>query len=96
MQCANNLEQIGLAAHQYDDGNNCLPPGQLLNINWQDISALVPVLLFLETASSRHPGLVNLLLCDGSVRSVQNSVSPQVWWSLGTIAGGEVVSSDRY
>ena len=36
------------------------------------------------TASSRHPGVVNLALCDGSVRAVKSSVSVQVWWALGT------------
>ena len=29
MQCVNNLKQIGLAVHQYHDGNNSFPPGQL-------------------------------------------------------------------
>jgi prepilin-type N-terminal cleavage/methylation domain-containing protein len=48
MQCVNNLKQIGLACHQYHDGNNCLPPGQLLYSNWQDVSAHVPLLMFLE------------------------------------------------
>jgi prepilin-type processing-associated H-X9-DG protein len=48
------------------------------------------------TASSRHPGMVNVLLCDGSVRAVANSISPQTWWALGTMAGGEVISSDSY
>ncbi len=48
------------------------------------------------TASSRHSGGVNVLLCDGSVRFVKNSVAPQTWWALGTMAGGEVLSSDSY
>jgi prepilin-type N-terminal cleavage/methylation domain-containing protein/prepilin-type processing-associated H-X9-DG protein len=48
------------------------------------------------TASSRHPGGVNVMMCDGSVRFVKSSVAPQTWWALGTMAGGEVVSSDSY
>jgi prepilin-type processing-associated H-X9-DG protein len=48
------------------------------------------------TAGSRHPGPVNLLMCDGSVRGVKNSIAPATWWALGTIAGREVVSSDAY
>ena len=42
------------------------------------------------TASSRHPGGVNLMLVDGSVRFVKDTINSQVWQSLGTIAGGEV------
>ncbi len=48
------------------------------------------------TASSRHPGVVNVALCDGSVRAVKSSVNVQTWWALGTRAGGEVVTSDAY
>jgi prepilin-type N-terminal cleavage/methylation domain-containing protein/prepilin-type processing-associated H-X9-DG protein len=48
------------------------------------------------TASSRHSGGVNVLLCDGSVRFVKSAVSPPTWWALGSIAGGEVVSADAY
>lgn len=48
------------------------------------------------TASSRHPGAVNVLLLDGSVRSIKNSVSVPVWWALGTMANGEVLSGDQY
>ena len=46
--------------------------------------------------SSMHPGGVNLLLADGSVRFLKDSVSLAPWRALGTIAGGEVVSSDQY
>ena len=45
---------------------------------------------------SRHPGGVNALLADGSVRFVKDAVSQTTWWSLGTKAGGEIVSSDSY
>ncbi len=36
------------------------------------------------TAASRHPGVVNLLFCDGSVRAIKESVSNVIWWSLAT------------
>ncbi len=49
-----------------------------------------------ETASSRHAGVVNLLLCDGSVRAIKNTVNLQAWWALGSRDGGEVISADAY
>jgi prepilin-type N-terminal cleavage/methylation domain-containing protein/prepilin-type processing-associated H-X9-DG protein len=48
------------------------------------------------TASSRHSGGVNTLMCDGSVRFVKSTVAPQTWWALGSMAGSEVLSSDSY
>jgi prepilin-type N-terminal cleavage/methylation domain-containing protein/prepilin-type processing-associated H-X9-DG protein len=50
----------------------------------------------LLTASSRHAGGVNVLFCDGSVKFVKSSVNYLVWWAVGTIANGEVVSADQY
>lgn len=49
-----------------------------------------------ENASSLHPGGVNVLMADGSVRFVKDAIGISLWWSLGTKAGGEVVSSDAY
>jgi prepilin-type processing-associated H-X9-DG protein len=49
---------------------------------------------FVFGASSYHPGGVNVLLADGSVRFVKDGIDRMVWWSLGTKAGGEVVSAD--
>jgi prepilin-type processing-associated H-X9-DG protein len=46
------------------------------------------------TADSYHPGGVNVLLADGSVRFVKDSVNGITWRALSTIAGGEVISSD--
>jgi prepilin-type N-terminal cleavage/methylation domain-containing protein/prepilin-type processing-associated H-X9-DG protein len=48
------------------------------------------------TSRSYHPGGVNALLGDGSVRFVKQSVNGQVWRALGTVAGGEVISSDAF
>jgi len=46
--------------------------------------------------SSRHGGGVNMLMADGSVRFIKNSISVYTWWSLATMAGSEVVSADSY
>jgi prepilin-type processing-associated H-X9-DG protein len=46
--------------------------------------------------SSRHPGGVNLLLGDGSVRFVKNTINLPTWRALGTISGGEVISADAF
>jgi prepilin-type N-terminal cleavage/methylation domain-containing protein/prepilin-type processing-associated H-X9-DG protein len=48
------------------------------------------------TADSYHPGGVNILAADGSVRFIKDSVNGNSWRALGTIAGGEVVSADSY
>jgi prepilin-type N-terminal cleavage/methylation domain-containing protein/prepilin-type processing-associated H-X9-DG protein len=42
---------------------------------------------------SYHPGVVNVLLMDGSVRSVSSTIDLPTWRALGTRAGGEVVGS---
>lgn len=41
-------------------------------------------------ARSYHPGGVNVLLADGSVRFVRNTIDAATWRALGTRAGGEV------
>jgi prepilin-type processing-associated H-X9-DG protein len=45
------------------------------------------------TSRSYHTSGVNVLLMDGSVRSVANSVTPQTWLGLGTRSGGEVLNN---
>jgi prepilin-type N-terminal cleavage/methylation domain-containing protein/prepilin-type processing-associated H-X9-DG protein len=49
-----------------------------------------------QAARSYHPGGVNAVLADGSVRFFKDAVNPIVWRALGTRAGGEVLSSDAY
>jgi prepilin-type N-terminal cleavage/methylation domain-containing protein/prepilin-type processing-associated H-X9-DG protein len=44
-----------------------------------------------QAARSKHDGGVNVLLADGSVRFVQDSVAGATWRALGTMNGGEVV-----
>ena len=44
----------------------------------------------LMSARSRHPGGVEVLFCDGSVRFVSNLIAAETWRALATRAGGEV------
>jgi len=48
------------------------------------------------TATSLHPGGVNTLMADGSVKFIKNTIAAQTWWALGTRAKGEVISADAY
>lgn len=47
--------------------------------------------LGLKTARSRHPGGVNLLMCDASVRFVKNNVTLAIWRAIATRAGNEAI-----
>ncbi|WP_406698271.1 DUF1559 domain-containing protein [Singulisphaera sp. Ch08] len=47
-------------------------------------------------ARSYHPGGINALFGDGSVRFLKNTINGAAWRALGTIGGGEVVSADAY
>jgi prepilin-type processing-associated H-X9-DG protein len=49
-----------------------------------------------SNVQSYHPGGVNVLFVDGSVRFIKDSVQQNVWMSLGTRAGNEVVTSSSY
>jgi len=45
---------------------------------------------------SNHPGGVNFAFADGSVKFVKQTIGDQALQSLGTRAGGEILSSDAY
>jgi prepilin-type processing-associated H-X9-DG protein len=45
-------------------------------------------------AGSSHPGGVNVLFGDGSVRFVKSSISYNTWYAIGTRTGNEVLSAD--
>jgi prepilin-type processing-associated H-X9-DG protein len=76
--------------HHYNtpNGLSCLNPADPGGL-WGGTSGMI-------TATSNHPGGVNVCFTDGSVRFVKDTVGPQIWWALGTRNGGETVSSDSY
>ncbi|HEY2159245.1 MAG TPA: DUF1559 domain-containing protein [Isosphaeraceae bacterium] len=70
--------------------NHVVPPGSKTCVNgltWNGVAM---------TANSRHGKTAGLLLGDGSVRSVKDTVTPAVWRALGTIAGGETIAGDSF
>jgi len=50
----------------------------------------------LFTTSSSHPGGVNVLMGDGSVKFMKDSINQLTWMGLASRDGGEVISSDSY
>lgn len=57
-------------------------------------SCMFPPSRIMTTANSNHPNLVNLALCDGSVRAVTNTVNLEVWRAVGTRRGGEAFDNE--
>jgi prepilin-type processing-associated H-X9-DG protein len=48
------------------------------------------------SASSIHPGGVNVAFMDGSVKFVQSAINYQSWYAIGTPNGGEVVDQGEF
>jgi prepilin-type N-terminal cleavage/methylation domain-containing protein/prepilin-type processing-associated H-X9-DG protein len=48
------------------------------------------------TSRSYHPGGVNSLFGDGSVRFIKSSINGTTWRALGSVQSGEVLSADSY
>jgi prepilin-type processing-associated H-X9-DG protein len=71
--------------------------GQNLPMDWDwvDENDGGPTYMSLA-ASSYHPAGVNAVFADGSVHFIKNTINAATWRALGTIAGGEVISSDQY
>jgi len=55
-----------------------------------DCAVVSPMRALWKAARSRHPGGVNLLLCDGSVRFTSDTVNRDAWHALGSRNRGEV------
>jgi prepilin-type N-terminal cleavage/methylation domain-containing protein/prepilin-type processing-associated H-X9-DG protein len=47
-------------------------------------------------SKSRHPGGVNALFGDGSIRFIKDSIAAATWIALNTRAAGEVIDSNAY
>jgi prepilin-type N-terminal cleavage/methylation domain-containing protein/prepilin-type processing-associated H-X9-DG protein len=58
------------------------------NIDYNHMGSLVG-------PSSFHSGGSNMLFLDGSVKFIKESIAPQPYYGIATVAGGEVVSADQ-
>jgi prepilin-type N-terminal cleavage/methylation domain-containing protein/prepilin-type processing-associated H-X9-DG protein len=81
--------------HVFDTPNSSAPD----TVNWaiQTGDPLMPVTTSgseYNTARSRHTGGVNVLMCDGAVLFITNSVSLTTWQALGTMDGGDFPGTD--
>jgi prepilin-type N-terminal cleavage/methylation domain-containing protein/prepilin-type processing-associated H-X9-DG protein len=47
-------------------------------------------------ARSRHPGGINTLYGDGSVKFTKNTINPLIWIAVNTVAASEVLSGDSF
>jgi prepilin-type processing-associated H-X9-DG protein len=47
-------------------------------------------------ARSRHPGGVNVLFGDGSVKFLKDTINLSIWQGISTTKGGEVISADAF
>ena len=47
-------------------------------------------------ASSYHSGGVNVLMMDGTVKFIKNSINYMTWYALGTTDMGEAVNESSY
>jgi prepilin-type N-terminal cleavage/methylation domain-containing protein/prepilin-type processing-associated H-X9-DG protein len=70
-------------------------PNQAIDWDWTDENDGGPTFMSLS-ASSYHPGGVDVAFGDGSVKFIKNSIAAPTWRGLGTVAGGEVISADSY
>jgi prepilin-type N-terminal cleavage/methylation domain-containing protein/prepilin-type processing-associated H-X9-DG protein len=48
------------------------------------------------TASSLHPGGVNVLFLDGSVKFIKSSINYLAWYGISTYGMGEVIGADQF
>jgi prepilin-type processing-associated H-X9-DG protein len=65
------------------------PNRKACDAGWESFDLGIP-------ASSLHPGGVNILFCDGSVRFVSDSVDRDAWWAMGTRNGQENTDQSAY
>jgi prepilin-type N-terminal cleavage/methylation domain-containing protein/prepilin-type processing-associated H-X9-DG protein len=73
--------------------NTVVPPN---STKWTHCGLNASSRAVLSNADSYHPGGVNTMMTDGSVRFIKDSINQLTWMQLGTRSNGEVISADSY
>jgi prepilin-type N-terminal cleavage/methylation domain-containing protein/prepilin-type processing-associated H-X9-DG protein len=89
----NGSNAWGANFNSYDHWNT---PNKFSCVSSNSSDASVGGPMDMITATSNHPGGVNVGFCDGSVHFIKDSITVQTWWALGTRNMGEVIGSDQY
>ncbi len=88
-------ESWALGLVGYTQGNLAVPPNSKFpNCSTDGGGTIESVGSY--ALSSFHPGGANILMLDGSVKFLKDSVGNPVLWSLGSIKQGEIISSDSF
>jgi prepilin-type N-terminal cleavage/methylation domain-containing protein/prepilin-type processing-associated H-X9-DG protein len=64
--------------------------------NYADVGVDGRGTITMMSASSLHPGGVNVAFMDGSVKFIKNSINFKTWYAIGTPNNNEVVSQDDF
>jgi prepilin-type N-terminal cleavage/methylation domain-containing protein/prepilin-type processing-associated H-X9-DG protein len=76
---------------------NTVAPPNSVNNTWTYCSSInTGSFTNYSEADSCHPGGVNTLMADGSVRFLKSTINIRTWWALGTRAGGEVLDASSF
>jgi prepilin-type N-terminal cleavage/methylation domain-containing protein/prepilin-type processing-associated H-X9-DG protein len=79
----------------YTQGTCVLPPNaKVPNCNVNATGSIEDVGMF--NLSSFHPGGANIVMLDGSVKFLKDSLSMQTLWALGSMNQGEVIDASSY
>ena len=89
---ARTVDQIGAPYRANDCGFDSItdlfidPPGPAAPAAGQQV----------PNFRSAHPGVINAVFADGSVRVIKDTIAMPAYQGLSTMAGGEVISADQY
>jgi prepilin-type processing-associated H-X9-DG protein len=91
--CAASTTLVADRGHLWADGAyNCGLYNHILPPNSPTMDCVRHSNPAWKAPRSRHPGGVNAVLCDGSVRLISDSITLSTWQAIGTRNGGEVLA----
>ena len=80
-------DRWGDGGYHFVGFSTLIPPNgpSCIQDNWDRAHSII-------TATSRHTGLVHVLMADGAVKGANQNIDKLLWRALGTRANGETIS----